>query len=138
MSAVMRSRKDLTTEVEPPNRRLDALSRLLSARSICAAASIINGKLYLAANELYKGSKDNETKKSIQEIINYFSKLAKSESITEQERENIFLRICSSQRLGTIIKTPVPKELAAEIAKRVLNGENPTMMELRKLHKNNA
>jgi len=41
----------------PARRRLDALAHLLAAQSECVAVAIINGQLYITANELHKNSK---------------------------------------------------------------------------------
>ncbi len=125
-------RVDLTNVLKPNQRRLDSFARLLAAHSECVAVAIIQGKLYITANELHTTSGENKISKSIKKISSYFSKIAQGESITPEERADVFIEACASP---SRFKVSIPEHVSLEIiAKEVLVGKNPTILELEALY----
>jgi hypothetical protein len=120
-----RNRQDSTKILSPEQRRLDSLAKLFAAHSECVAVFILDGQIYITANELFKGTQieNNKNYAAIKEIMGYFQKMAKSESITPEERENIFVKICSTARF----KESSPEGIAEKIAKDVLEGKGLTL-----------
>lgn len=121
-----RERVDHTENLEPPERRWDALARMLSSESICIAISIVNKTIYIAANELHNKSQSNKINKSIKTIMNYFHKLANGEEFCLKERESVFKEICTLERLKRLTRQGeifIPNSLPQEIAESVLKHD---------------
>ena len=57
-----RNRQDLTKTISPDQRRLDSLAKLLASHSECVAVSILDGKIHITANELFKGTQIENNK----------------------------------------------------------------------------
>jgi len=122
-----RGRQDHTAETSAPNRRLDAFARLLATQSVCVATSMIDGRLHIAANELYTNSKSNITIKSIEKIAQYFYQVANQKK-TQFSRNQIFAEICSLHRLSELNKGafPIPKDFPPIIAQELLDHDKHT------------
>ncbi len=103
---ISRGREDLTTERTPSQRRLDSFAKLLAVNSECVAVSIVNGEIWIAANDLNEKSKSsNTTITSIQEIFSYFQGVANTGNIGSLgERAKLFKMICSKSRLQKKLK----------------------------------
>jgi len=136
-----RKREDLTDNLPPAQRRLDSLAQLLAARSECVAVSIVNGNLYLAANELFKDSrtnddKDNKNYVAIKSIMNYFRGLALNKSqVTDLQRKEIFQTICSTSRFK---EASLGDEFVKKIATDVLEGKDLTISDIHKEYGKNS
>lgn len=57
----LRERNDFTMSLDQSQRRLDSFAKLLSLNSECVAVTVINGEVWIAANDLHKGSKPTNT-----------------------------------------------------------------------------
>lgn len=136
-----RERVDYTKERASEQRILDSLAKVLAARSECIAVVIVNQQLYIASNDLFIGSQTTKNKnyKSIMSIIGYFRKIiANNEAEQENmlvEKEHIF---CEVIAVATRYKFATSKVVAREIAKNVMQGMDPTISEIRFMHKHSS
>jgi hypothetical protein len=131
----LRARQDLTAEYSASLRRLDTLARLLASHSQCVAVAISNDTLYITANELFKGSRDNNNKVFIGSVIEHYRKLANAETISPDERNEIFKSICSKQRFG---KASVPETISTGILNALLVNQVPNLTDFLNLYDINA
>jgi len=131
MEGKKRGRTDYTAGLPLPNRRLDALARLLTTQAASVAVIIIDGQLHITADDLYANSSRGENKKirnSIEKIANYFYQLA-SERVLGFTRAEVFAEICSLHRLEVLsnqLTLVIPDELPAKIADELLNHPDHT------------
>jgi hypothetical protein len=136
----IRSRVDRTKKIAKEDRRLDTLANLFAAHSVCVATTIINGQLFVAANEIgersYLVAGKNKIVTSIGSIYSYFQNYAKNPKVSEDSKLEIFQEICTIKRYNLTAST-VP-ELASEIAKRVFLGDIPTLKEIAKEYGNSS
>jgi|GEM_PF-6015491 hypothetical protein len=95
----------------PEYRRLDSLARLLESVTNCVAVSVFNGELVIATNKIVTGKGGEEAKqrnetlqKLILDVIKYFSDIARSKDLTEDDRKKVFHKICNSERFIALIK----------------------------------
>lgn len=105
--------------VSPPKgyRRLDSLARLLEGNSLCAAAYFDGKKILITSNKLGATSReDNETKRLINEILDYYLQLvtkAKHRDIAQlrktlnDERIKLFQNICIKNICGQMGKATI-------------------------------
>lgn len=99
-----RERRDFFKTLSSSKRKLDSLARILSGDSTCVAISVVDKRLIVAANELYqKSSPKNVIFTLIQKITCYFRGLANGMQVSDAQRKNVFLAICSFRRLKKII-----------------------------------
>lgn len=136
-------REDFTGERTPAQRRLDSYSRLLAARSMCVSTSIIDGKIYISANEFFKGTQsadNNQNLNAITKIDSYFSALASGTTPNEKAREEAFLEVCSIARLSIQYKSSFSKSIAEEIAGKVFKRSETSIAihEIREKYKKDA
>jgi hypothetical protein len=73
---------------------------LLAAYNQCIAVSIINGRLYIAANEFFKTSKLTKGRTYIIEFMKRLTRLAAGERLTPQELSTYFSEACTMNRLS--------------------------------------
>lgn len=92
-------------------RRLDALARLLQGGSKCVAIAFINGKFQIAANELTINSHENEITCLIETVMAYFTRVAKREPITDEQRKEVLIQICSRKINDVERVFPVPRRI---------------------------
>jgi hypothetical protein len=107
-----KKREDFTEVTDLLNRRLDSLARILGIGN-CAAITIINGKIYIAVNELSKHtdqSHHNTRISFIKKVMHYLQNLAQTSQQPPQnddndnikrkkKREDIFKAICSNAHI---------------------------------------
>jgi len=107
------------------NRRLDSLSKLLArgSGSTCVAVSIIDGKLVVAANDFFSGTKDGEGQNvkvdNIRKILSHFKRVIDKTQISEEERKETFNLICSVDK-PSITETPYSVQLGNEKFQKVI------------------
>jgi hypothetical protein len=125
MEQSLRGRLDNTEEIADYHRRLDSFAKILAAHSECIAVSVINGQFHITANELFKGSQENnQIFTSIKEIFDYFNQLAKGGSISDEQRKKIFCeKVCTASRF----KSGYPSGLITKVAKSVFDREELTI-----------
>lgn len=124
-------REDHTKETDAACRRLDSFARLLAGYSECVAVTLMDKKMYIAANELHpkhKGEQGgNRTYTTMVSVIEYFKKLANGENITSQQRRNFFCDfICTTGRF----KEAARPQLAKQIAEEVMDLRDPTISQI--------
>jgi len=117
-----RGRFDETETTGQPQRRLDAISRLLAGNSECVATAIIDGQLIIAANDLYVTSQENNTIKYIGKVQEYFQSF---KTASPDKRKKAFLDFCTAKRIAYSVQSEVwiPDGLLAEAAAAVLHHE---------------
>ncbi|MBP6103535.1 MAG: hypothetical protein KA508_00470 [Gammaproteobacteria bacterium] len=121
-------------DVSLPERRMDSLARVLDFRGKCVAVSIVDGKLYVASNEIDR-TRGIESKKDIKKIIEYFQKCANKSEITSEYREETFLLINSKDRFGSVKRGMyIPDGLSQIVVKQILSGDYSSTEELRRKH----
>lgn len=139
--------EDKTSEISPPERRLDTFARLLAAESECVAVAIINGELVAAANEIHGWSEEdgfgvfhpshdsNENIKAIKKIAQYFQFVVERKRSSVEEagvqdeqgrRKAIFQSVFSVHRLSFLIGKsglPIPHSLPSEVLAVILDED---------------
>ena len=102
----MLKKQELSEKIEKDlNRRLDSLSKLLAcgSGSTCVAVSIINGRLIVASNDFFSGTKSEKGKNkkldNIRGILDYFRRIIEEkDKIIPEDRKNVFKLICNSEK----------------------------------------
>jgi hypothetical protein len=120
-----RDRQDFTLELPVHKRRLDSLAKLLASNSECVAVCVLEGRLFIAANELYSGSLDNIVNSSIKKIMNYIQCISSNKKPSIEHRKEAFKEVCSKRRLDSVIGTGLLKisdEISEKIAYYILEN----------------
>ena len=103
-------------------RRIDELAWLLECSSMCTAASIINSRFYISANEFFSGTEQrshNQHLNNVCNIMEYFQQVAKG-SITwrdaKSKRDDLMQTICRNQiRTASLGRIVIPNNVIREI-----------------------
>jgi hypothetical protein len=132
-------RERFSTDRDVDERRMDTFARLLSGRNTCVSITLVCGQFYITANEFFEGTQptNNEGYKSIQAVMEYFCTLAK-EDVAMGVEQGIFKKICEERLkgLGTE-KLVILPGMGDKIVNSVLNGKDPTILELMETHGEN-
>ena len=134
---------DETKSLWPPYRRLDSLSKLLEATSLCCSISYYNQKFYISTNTI---TKDSDTKGErngevhlIKFIMSYFSDLTMKTSEEIKYRAEVFYQIvfqslkCSIKDNIHVASGSDGKKIVREIVERIL--ANPDILKMKLLKK---
>ena len=93
LESELQLRGRLMVDRDPSERRMDTLARLISGKSICVAVALINGKLYISANEFFEKTKIKQNKilSVIKETLDYLGEVSKGIDMLPDKKKR-FLR----------------------------------------------
>jgi len=104
----MESRGRYVNDSDIPERRIDALARIMRGSSECVALAGIEGRLYVAANDLFRGSKDsNRTITHIRDVSSYFSDYTKPEVRNLVNRRSQLIEWDVIQQIKHSLRKPI-------------------------------
>lgn len=114
------------SELDQPNRRLQALARLLQGSSECVSIALFNDKCLIAANNLTQSSRDNKTTQLIKQVMTYFANYADDEHMIRKNRRLALLQQICSERIKGLCKgtIPIPKETIDTIVSESVENES--------------